>query len=245
MQKGWQFGCAEGAKEQEGRFEKDGIVLLQDWWILKGLESGCRCRKSPKHKKDCWKRRTSTWWVKDMFSEGKLSDRISSNLAVVIILYLTFEMCSSEYLAASINICEKAGILSRSEYSLPFLLMVYLSLYLCICAKKWECATRLSSSGLPSLGDPCRPRWERGPCRSRGAGGAGSAAQPTKQVAPEGRRGGRGIFGLTNFWSQGLSLEDVTAGDLNRVGRQLLCSHRSHQVGRGTQVARYILILFF
>ena len=27
-----------------------------------------------------------------MFTEGKLSDLISSNLAVVIILYLTFEM---------------------------------------------------------------------------------------------------------------------------------------------------------
>ena len=38
-----------------------------------------------------------------MFPEGKLSDRISSNLAVVIVLYLTFEMCSSEYLAASTN----------------------------------------------------------------------------------------------------------------------------------------------
>ena len=46
---------------------------------------------------------------------------------------------------------------------------MYLTLYLRICAKKRECATRLSSSGLPSLGDPCRPRWERGPCRSRGA----------------------------------------------------------------------------
>ena len=67
--------------------------------------------------------------------------------------------------------------------------MVYLYLYLRICAKKkWECATRLSSSGLPSLGDPCRPRWERGPCRSLElACGAGSAAQPTKQVAPEGK----------------------------------------------------------
>ena len=77
-----------------------------------------------------------THLIKEMFPEGKLSVRISSNLAVVIILYLTFEMCSSEYLAASINICEKAGILNRSEYSPPFLLMVYLSLYLCICAKK-------------------------------------------------------------------------------------------------------------
>ena len=73
-----------------------------------------------------------THLIKEMFPEGKLSVRISSNLAVVIILYLTFEMCSSEYLAA----CIKAGILNRSEYSPPFLLMVYLSLYLCICAKK-------------------------------------------------------------------------------------------------------------
>ena len=33
-----------------------------------------------------------THLIKEMFPEGKLSVRISSNLAVVIILYLTFEM---------------------------------------------------------------------------------------------------------------------------------------------------------
>ena len=87
------------------------------------------------------------------------------------------------------NICVREGgspeqVLVISSH--PFN-NVFVFVFVYLCKKKWECATRLSSSGLPSLGDPCRPRWERGPCRSRGAGGAGSVAQPTKQVAPEGK----------------------------------------------------------
>ena len=130
-------------------------------------------------------------------------------------------------------------------HSPPFLLMVYLSLYLCICAKKWKCATRLSSSGLPSLGDPCRPRWERGPCRGGGAGGAGSAAQPTKQVAPEGKGRRKRNIWVDELLKSRLELGRCNCQRFEPGRRQLLCSHRSHQVGRGTQVARLRCFLFF
>ena len=123
---------------------------------------------------------------------------------------------------------------------------VFVFVFVFLCKKRLECATRLSSSGLPSLGDPCRPRWERGPCRSlvELVVPAVPHNQPNKSHQ-RGLGGRRGIFGLTSFWSQRLSLEDVTARDLNRVAKQLLCSHRSHQVGRVTQVARLYCFLFF
>ena len=124
---------------------------------------------------------------------------------------------------------------------------VFVFVFVYLCKKRLECATRLSSSGLPSLGDPCRPRWERGPCRSLVE--LVVPAVPHNQPNKSHQRGlgrRRGIFGLPNFSSQRLSLEYVTARDLNRVARQLLCSHRSHQVGRvtGGKISFFFLFLF-